>query len=442
MADASDLESDIIICKGSSPFSYIYLKLSQSGGIGKHMGLKIPRYKLPCLFESSLWYFFILLLKGESIMKIINSGNTYHIYNDNVKTFDQFEPNTYKINFSPMSGFSIEKTQNLKPSENKVYGDHYQKIDKVIKTYDLMNRSLGILLSGDKGIGKSLFVQLLATKYIEKGYPVFIIDKSYPGLFNYIDSIQQEVVVIFDEFEKTFDKYDDDVDSQHDILGLLDGTSSQKRLYLATINDLNSISSFLINRPGRFHYHFRFNYPSYDEVIQYLKETTSNVKESEIINAAIFSQQVKLNFDMLRAIAFELNLGESFEDAVKDLNIIAQNIAEYRIEIEMNDESKFEYRSHINLLDDNDHLEINLAEFELIPSKSSVYDASSLIQIDKEEKNSIQYTNEYIVIKPYQFELDVMDERIADGIKRQYDLNDVKSIKLYPDHYTDRLKYF
>lgn len=375
-------------------------------------------------------------------MKIINSGNTYHIYSDDVKTFDQFEPNTYKINFNPMSGFSIVQAQNLEPSESKIYGDHFHKIDKVTKTYDLMDRSLGVLLSGDKGIGKSLFVQLLATKYIEKGYPVFIIDKSYPGLINYIDSIQQEIVVIFDEFEKTFNKYDSDVDSQQDILSLLDGTSSQKRLYLATINDLNSISSFLINRPGRFHYHFRFKYPSYDEVIQYLNETTSNVKDNEIKNAAIFSQQVKLNFDMLRSIAFELNLGETFEDAVSDLNIIAKNITEYTVVIEMNDDARFEYRSPINILDDDDHLEINLVDFELVYSKSSASDTSALIQVDKEEKNSIQYTNDCITLRPYQFELDVMDENLSDNIKRHYDLNDVKSIKLYPDHYNDRLKYF
>ena len=43
---------------------------------------------------------------------------------------------------------------------------------------------------------------------------------------------------------------------------------------------------------------------------------------SEINKVIAFSRKVNLNYDCLRAIAFELTLGSTFEDAIKDLNII------------------------------------------------------------------------------------------------------------------------
>ena len=43
---------------------------------------------------------------------------------------------------------------------------------------------------------------------------------------------------------------------------------------------------------------------------------------SEINKVASFSRKIKLNYDCLSAIALELNEGETFEDAIKDLNIV------------------------------------------------------------------------------------------------------------------------
>ena len=64
LEDVSDLESDVFVHKGSSPFSRINLILCQSGGIGRHMGLKIPGYICTVLVRiKSLVYFFYYHLK-------------------------------------------------------------------------------------------------------------------------------------------------------------------------------------------------------------------------------------------------------------------------------------------------------------------------------------------------------------------------------------------
>ena len=76
----------------------------------------------------------------------------------------------------------------------------------------------------------------------------------------------------------------------------------------------------MINRPGRFHYHFRFDYPTADEIEVYLRDKIDEKYYPEIKEVVNFSYKVKLNYDCLRAIAFELNSGEKFSEAI---NIIA-----------------------------------------------------------------------------------------------------------------------
>ena len=41
----------------------------------------------------------------------------------------------------------------------KAYGVHTEKLEKVMDSFKLFSRSLGVILSGDKGIGKSLFAK-------------------------------------------------------------------------------------------------------------------------------------------------------------------------------------------------------------------------------------------------------------------------------------------
>lgn len=106
------------------------------------------------------------------------------------------------------------------------------------------------------------------------------------------------------------------------MLSLFDGTSSGKKLFVVTCNNYRDLNEYLINRPGRFHFHFRFEYPTADEVKNYLRDKLDEKYHSEINKVASFSRKIKLNYDCLSAIALELNEGETFEDAIKDLNIV------------------------------------------------------------------------------------------------------------------------
>ena len=257
-------------------------------------------------------------------MKAISIGKRYEIHEDSLKAYDKLPVNTYTVRFDKMSGFYLEARSRLAVTE-KVYGIHPEKADKVLKAFTMFERSLGVILSGSKGIGKSLFARLLSAKAQDAGYPVIIIDQYIPGIAAYIESIEQEVVFLFDEFDKTFGSVcpgANEAAPQSALLSMFDGTAQGKKLVIITCNSLYKLNDYLVNRPGRFHYHFRFDYPSPEEIQAYLTDKLRPAYIGEIRKVILFSKKVALNYDCLRAIAFELNLGLPFEKAIQDLNII------------------------------------------------------------------------------------------------------------------------
>ncbi|RSM68928.1 hypothetical protein DL991_40835 [Amycolatopsis sp. WAC 01375] len=129
------------------------------------------------------------------------------------------------------------------------------------------------------------------------------------------------MAVIFDEFEKIFTLSGDDEMSQTQFLGLFDGLSTTKRLYILSVNDLSRVNEFMLNRPGRFHYHLRFAYPEPETVTTYLRDQVPAISQSQIEEVVEFTRKHDTNFDHLRAIAFELCGGEEFKDVIGDLNM-------------------------------------------------------------------------------------------------------------------------
>ena len=136
-------------------------------------------------------------------MRVIGYGSNFEIYGNDLQTYDKLPAGTYAVKFNPMSGFSLKKVDDFKQLEEKVYGNHAEKIEKVIEAFNRMNRSLGVIMSGDKGIGKSMFTQILAEKAVTIDMPVIIVDKAYKGIASFLESIDQEVLVLT---EKGFGK--------------------------------------------------------------------------------------------------------------------------------------------------------------------------------------------------------------------------------------------
>ena len=269
-------------------------------------------------------------------MKAIKIGNKVEIYNDMVRTFDELPPKTYVVKFSKLSGFYLEEYTDIAVHEKKIYGGQLEKAQKVIETYQRFDRNLGVILSGDKGIGKSLFARLLSVRAIKRGIPVLVVEQYIPGIASYLAGIDQRVMLLFDEFDKTFggiNPPDGEQEPQTEMLGLFDGISQGKKLFVITCNEIRKLNDCIINRPGRFHYHFRFDYPSEEEIRSYLMDKLEKKYYDEINAIVEFSRKVDLNYDCLRAIAIEVNSGTNFHTAIQDLNIL--NLAQDKYNLAM-----------------------------------------------------------------------------------------------------------
>lgn len=282
-------------------------------------------------------------------MKAINLGdNTYDIFDDAMKVYSELPVQSYVVRCSKTRGFFLEKYNDMEIRESKIYGVHNEKIAKVMNMFSSSDRNLGVILSGAKGIGKSLFAKMLANTAIQKGIPVIVVDKYVPGIASYIEEIEQEVMVLFDEFDKTFGEVkskDGEASPQTDLLTLFDGLSDGKKLFVITCNELRKLNDYLINRPGRFHYHFRFEYPSAAEVEVYLKDKLKEDFYPEINNVISFANRVSLNYDCLRAVATELNTGIKFSEAIKDLNIVNTERQQYNVSLIYNNGTVFKSRN-------------------------------------------------------------------------------------------------
>lgn len=324
-------------------------------------------------------------------MKVVNTNKTYRIYGDDLKVHDELPVGTYIVRFSQMQGFYLDRYSGIEVNEDKIYGVHMAKINKVMRSFKQFSRNLGIILSGDKGIGKSLFARILCLASLEAGYPVIVVDQFVPGIHSFLEEIEQEAVILFDEFDKTFSaghiNSDDDrrgggQSAQTSLLSLLDGLSAGKKLYIVTCNKFASLNEYLINRPGRFHYHFRFEYPTADEIRVYLQDKINKEYWGEIPKVVLFASKVNLNYDCLRAIAYELQNGEKFEEAITDLNILNLQDQAYDITLCLADGSTA-YRNSFKLdmfdnkpqniwMRDNNNMEIVV---EFIGSKAK-YDVT------------------------------------------------------------------
>lgn len=266
-------------------------------------------------------------------MNIVSAGNRFMVYGEEVQTYKILPPGAYKVEFSKMAGFSLSVHNDLLVKE-KMYGNSYKKADKVMNTFNHLDRNMGVILSGPKGVGKTMFARRLAELGKGQGLPLILVDAPYPGIEDFIESIEQECIVLFDEFEKTFRKAkEEEGGPQERLLSLFDGIDGGKKLYVITCNRVSGLNEYFLNRPGRFHYHFILSTPTGDEVREYMEDNLDADAKKYIDNIVTLSSMSAFTYDVLRAIAFELNLGNSLSETMMDLNIERERYLSLRFKI-------------------------------------------------------------------------------------------------------------
>jgi hypothetical protein len=263
----------------------------------------------------------------------LKSGNTFTVSSrEALDLHEQLPAGNYVIKKNEMTGaLYLEQIDGFE-IKGKVYGDTVRMSNRVLDTFKDRPTSTGILLTGEKGSGKTLLAKMISYQASQQGIPTIVINAAWHGdKFNaFMQSIDQPCVVLFDEFEKVYDR-----DEQTAILTLLDGVFPSKKLFILTCNDKWRIDSHMRNRPGRIFYMVDYKGLDNDFIVEYCED---NLHDRTHINAickiaAMFDQ---FNFDMLKALIEEMNrYGETPQQALRMLNAKPEFSDESRYEVEL-----------------------------------------------------------------------------------------------------------
>lgn len=260
-------------------------------------------------------------------VKFYKNGNTVRVMDyDDEQVVDKLAPAVYTV-CQDLSGFFLTFISSKFEVPSKIYGKTNARVEKIFKTYDDRTRSTGVLMTGDKGSGKTMLSSLLCNKMTERGLPVILVERAFTGtgFINLLNNIG-ECALLFDEFGKVFsnnndEESKDDNDVQNGLLSVFDGVHTIKRLILLTENETHKINNYMINRPGRIFYHFKYSKLEESLVREYC--LASNIPE-DIINSILLriESSLEFSFDGLKAVVEEyLRFKEDINEIFSNLNI-------------------------------------------------------------------------------------------------------------------------
>lgn len=248
----------------------------------------------------------------------LKSGNSYRVTKKEALDLTEHLPGgNYVVQKNEMTGeFYLDMIDKFQ-SVGKVYGDSLKNTDRIVNTFLSRPSTTGVMLTGEKGSGKTLLTKNVCIKLAEMDIPTIVINAPWCGdRFNsFIQSIDQPCAILFDEFEKTYDR-----EQQEMILTLLDGVFPTKKLFLLTCNDKWRVDSHMRNRPGRIYYMLEFKGLDAQFIREYCEDT---LKAKEHIDRIVNMRTLfnEFNFDMLKGLVEEMNrYNESPQEALAMLN--------------------------------------------------------------------------------------------------------------------------
>lgn len=218
--------------------------------------------------------------------------------------------------------FELNGEMNLPPT---VYQTKKDKlfIDRVLKNFNSSDKNTtGVLLTGDKGTGKSVTAKILAEK---AKLPIIVInpDLEEKYLEEFFKEFDTPVCILFDEVDKNF--------NTQKMLTFLDGMhKTAKKLVVMTANDEDSLSHFIKNRCSRIRYYRHYsmkddareyaelicdskNVDNKEEVVNFI---ANNIKYPSIDNISSFIDEVIFtkdwNLSLQEVLEFmNINVGEA-----------------------------------------------------------------------------------------------------------------------------------
>jgi hypothetical protein len=216
-----------------------------------------------------------------------------------------------------MTGLKFQKVDKF-TEPGRMYGNIESRATRILDTFMDRPRTTGVLLSGEKGSGKSQLARNISYAGYEMGLPTILVNAPFCGdAFNQLlASVEQPAIVLMDEFEKVYS----DQERQEQVLTLLDGMMTSHKLFILTVNNKYRINENMKNRPGRIYYAIDYAGLEAEFIREYCEDNLND--KDQIDNVLKISALFKaFNFDMLKALVEEMNrYKESAFDAIEWLN--------------------------------------------------------------------------------------------------------------------------
>lgn len=201
---------------------------------------------------------------------------------------------------------------------SKIYELNEDKIFKkrVLNSFNNHENSIGVMLAGTKGTGKTMLAKVIAK---ESNLPIIIVDSQFPTnrLIGFFKQFSTPVCVIFDEIEKNF--------NSGRMLDFLDGVEkTTKKLVLMTCNELDKVSKYLQDRCSRIRYVRKYGINDNLAFLPMLIEN-KEIKNAEIVRKFVEERFKLPSIDNMNAFLNEVKDLEdeniSLDDIVKYMNI-------------------------------------------------------------------------------------------------------------------------
>lgn len=184
----------------------------------------------------------------------------FSLIDDTVKPLDHLPAAVYEllIDSNPLTGIKIKfnKTASKFTVPEKRFGAHQRHLERIRSDYDRVNPSMGVMLEGLKGSGKSMFAEDLGNWIIGSGLPVLMVSSAIPvEILRGAISMIGPCMVYFDEFGKV---YSDRADRDR-LLSLFSDSTLTGVLFVITGNTEQEFTDAIYDRPGRFKYRLKFS---------------------------------------------------------------------------------------------------------------------------------------------------------------------------------------
>lgn len=270
----------------------------------------------------------------ENQNKWAQSGNSF-IKASTASLVEKLSTGVYTIHTPLMQPIYLERDRDNFKFSYKIYGSEAPFVKRILRTYKNTKDNLGVLLNGIKGTGKSVTAKLVCNELAEThDMPVILVTKNFNGIEEFISSINQDVVIFIDEYEKVFASEDreDYENGSNTLLSLMDGAlkSEYRRVFLFTTNKLY-IDDNLLERPGRIRYKKEFNDLSKDAIIEIIDDILIEKSFKQSILSFLSTLNI-ITVDIVKAVVEEVNIHNEEPSNFKDVfNVSAKTSNKYDI---------------------------------------------------------------------------------------------------------------